>query len=454
MKIIIVGAGEVGFHIAGRLAAENKDVVVIDPKPEALRRVLDQLDVQVLEGSGSSPAVLEEAGVKSAEILLAVTDSDEINLTSCLFADILSPATRKLARIRDMDYSELAQSLQKERPHIDAVINPDKEMVRTIDRLLSVPGALDVAEFADGRVKLAGIRVEPLSPLAGVRLSNIARVAGTRKILVAAIVRGEELIIPTGRDTILAGDVVYLAEEADQLIEAISVFGITREKVRRAMIVGGGRSGMALAELLVSKGVHTKIIEKNPAKAAKIAACLEHVVVLNGDGSDHQLLSEENVADMDVVITLSSDEETNILTALVAKRMGAKAAITRIDKFGYLSMMPALGLDLVVSARLSAINTILHLVRRGMVLSSIALKGERAEVLEAVAMETSDLVGRPIKDLDFPRGAIIITILRNGQVIIPSGDSVIEPGDHIIILSNRKAVPKVEKALAVKLEFF
>jgi trk system potassium uptake protein TrkA len=454
VKIIIVGAGEVGFHIAGRLAAENKDVVVIDPKPEALRRVLDLLDVQVLEGSGSSPAVLEEAGVKSAEILLAVADSDEINLASCLFADILSPATRKLARIRDMDYSELAQSLQKDRPHIDAIINPEQEMVRTIDRLLSVPGALDVAEFADGRVKLAGIRVEPLSPMAGVKLSGIARVAGTRKILVAAIVRGEELIIPTGRDTILAGDVVYLAEEADQLLAAISVFGISREKVRRAMIVGGGRSGVALAGLLVSKGIHTKLIEKNAAKAAKIAACLEHVVVLNGDGSDHQLLSEENVADMDVIITLSGDEETNILTALVAKRMGAKTAITRIDKFGYLSMMPALGLDLVVSARLSAINTILHLVRRGMVLSSIALKGERAEVLEAVALETSDIVGRPIKDLDFPRGALIITILRNGQVIIPSGDSVIEPGDHIIILSTRKAVPKVEKALAVKLEFF
>lgn len=454
MKIIIVGAGEVGFHIAGRLAKENKDVVVIDKNPAALRRVSESLDVQVLEGSGASPVVLEEAGLKNAEILLAVTDSDETNLVSCLFADMLSPATKTLIRIRNPDYTGFTENLTSAPPHIDTFINPEMELVRTVQRFLEVPGAVDVAEFADGKLKLVGVRIEPLSAMAGVQLMAIPGKLGGKRILIAAIMRDEEIIIPTGRDEILSGDVVYVVAEKENLKDTLRVFGIRSKPVKRAIIIGGGGSGFAVASALCRQGYQVKIIEKNPDRCMKIAEELDHVVVLNGDGSDQELLFQENVQDMDVTLTLTDDEETNILTSLLVRRMGVERVITRIDRFSYLPLVGAIGIEPVISSRLSAINSILQHVRRGKVLSSVSLKGEQAEVLEAEALETSDVVGKPIKDLPFPKGALIIAILRDGKVIIPSGESRINHLDRIVVLAQSQTIPKVEKALAVKLEFF
>jgi len=454
LKIMIVGAGEVGFHIASRLATENKDVVVIDKDPNALRRVSEQLDVQAFEGSGSSPVVMEEAGIREAEILLAVTNSDEVNLVSCLFADLLSPATKKLIRIRDADYTGFQSQLQEKPPHIDTVINPEIEVVRTIHSLMSVPGAVDVGEFADGRIKLVGLRLEESCGLSGRRLREIPVRTGGGRVLIAAIVRKEELIIPRGQDTLLPGDLVYFICEDKRLFEVLSLFNKHAETVRRALIVGGGRIGFRLANLLEADSIYTKIIERDPKRCSELAENLNKVVVLQGDGSDQGLLAEENVRDMDVVITLTGDEETNILTSLVSKRMGARKVITRINKFSYFPLMPAIGIEHVVSPRLSAINSILHHVRRGKVLSTVALKGEQAEVLEAVALETSDIVGKPLRQIAFPEGALVIAIIRGQEVIVPTGESLIQPSDRILILSTQAAIPKVEKTLAVKLEYF
>ncbi|MFC1895766.1 Trk system potassium transporter TrkA [Thermodesulfobacteriota bacterium] len=454
MKIVIVGAGEVGFHIARRLAAENKDVVVIDRDPGAVRRVSESLDVQAMEGSGSNPLVLETAGIREAEIMLAVTDSDEINLVACLFTDILSPATKKLIRIRDTDYLGFRESLEDGSPHIDTVINPESEVVGTIERFMKVPGAVDVSEFADGRVKLVGISLDREAPLADCCMSDITKRTGGHRVLVAAIVRNEELIIPRGRDALLPGDLVYFICEESKLESTLAFFNKHAETVRHVLIVGGGRIGHRLATALEKEHIHTKIIELDPARCAELAESLSKTVVLNGDGSDQRILEEENVGDMDVVVTLTGDEETNILTSLLAKRMGARKVITRVNKFGYLPLVTAIGIEHVVSPRLSAVNSILHHVRRGRILSAVALKGEKAEVLEAVALPTSDIVGKPLKNLDFPRGAIVIAIIRGSEVIIPTGESIIQHLDRIIILATRKAVPKVEKALAVKLEYF
>ena len=453
MKIVIVGAGEVGFHIASRLAQENKDVVVIDFDPEALKRLSESLDVQTITGSGSSPAILEEAGIREAEIILAVTDSDEVNLVACLMADTLSPTTKKLARLRGADFDRYHDTFKINAPHIDTVINPDIEVVRTIERLMSVPGAVDVGEFADGRIKFVGVYLEPGSRLAGVRLADLPSILQEDRPLIAAVVRDDQLIIPKGDNHLRDGDLVYFISEEKNLFKHLSIFEKHATPVKRVLIVGGGRIGYRLAKQLEDKLLSCKVIEKRAAQCDFLAERLERTVVLHGDGSDQSLLVEENIHDTDLVVTLTSDEETNILTSLLAKRLGAKKTITQINKFSYFSLMSAIGIEQVVSPRLSAINTILQHIRRGKVLSAISIKGEEGEVMEALALATSDIVSKPLKKIAFPKGSMVAGIIRQEAIIIPSGDSVIEPDDRIIIFATREAIPGVEKILAVKLEY-
>ena len=454
MKIIIVGAGEVGFHIASHLALENKDVVVLDLDPDAIRRVSDHLDVQVVTGSGSSPVVLEEAGIQDAEIILAVTNSDETNLVACLVADIISPSTKKLARIRNADFDNYHEILREQAPHIDTIINPDIEVVKTIHRMMSVPGAVDIGEFADGRLKFVGVNLEDDSKLAGARLMDLPAIIGNARLLIAAVVRGDELIIPRGDYRLQSGDLVYFISEEDKLIETLSLFNKYDQPLKRALIVGGGRIGFRLARLLEEHSIYCKIIERNPDRCTYLAERLNKSIVLCGDGSDQELLSEENIQDMDIVITLTQDEETNILASLLAKRMGARKAITRISKFSYFPLTDAIGIEQVVSPRLSAINTILQHIRKGKVLSAISIKGEQAEVIEAVALETSGIVEKPLRDISFPKGAMVAGIIHEEMIIIPTGDSVIQPDDRVIIFARKEAISKIEKILAVKLEYF
>jgi len=454
LKVLIVGAGEVGFHIASHLARENKDVVIIDNDPAAIRHVSDNIDVKVVNGPGSSPVILEESGIKEAEILLAVTNSDEINLVACLVSNLISPSTKKIARIRHADYDKYNETFREHAPHIDTLINPEVEVVKTIDRLLKVPCAAEVEEFSDGRVKFVGIHLDKSAQLVGVRLSDIYAVTGKQSPLISAVVRDEELIIPRGNHRLKAGDLIYFISEKDRLIESLSIFDKHVEPIDRVMIIGGGSIGFRLATLLEKDSVYTKIIEKNSDRCTELAEKLNKAVVLHGDGSDQELLRAENVRNMDVVVTLTNDEETNILTSLLAKRMGAPKIITKISKFSYFPLMSMIGLEQVVSPRLSAINTIIQHIRRGKVLSTKSIKDEQAEIMEAVALETSDIVGKPIKEISIPEGALVTGIIRNDTVIIPTGQSVIEPGDRIIIFAKRQAIPKIEKILAVKLEYF
>lgn len=453
MKIIIVGAGEVGYHIASRMSFENKDVVVIDRDPAAIKRVSDNVDVETLNGSGSSPRVLKEAGLKEAEILLAVTDSDEANLVACLMADVISPTTKKLARIRDGDFDAYHQVFHEQSPHIDTVINPEIEVVKSIERFLSIPGAVDVSDFADGMLKFVGLYLDPGSRLAGIRLKEIPEKIGHR-ILVAAVVRKEELIIPGGDSRLYPGDLLYFISEEQGLAPVLKAFDKQAKPVRRTLIVGGGRIGTRLATGLEKKGIQTKIIERSAQRCSELAAQMKKAVVIQGDGSDQRMLIEENIQEMDAVVTLTNDEETNILVSLLAKRMGAGKSITKLNKFSYFPLMPAIGIEQVVSPRLSAINTILQHIRRGKVLSVRTLTDEQAEVMEAEALETSDIVGKPLHKSSLPKGSLIIGIIREGHVLIPSGDSVIEPGDRIIIFAKRQVVSKIERILTVKLEFF
>jgi trk system potassium uptake protein TrkA len=454
LKVVIVGAGEVGFHIASRLAREKKDVVVIDKSADAIRRVSDHIDVQGIIGSGSSPSVLNEAGIKEADIMLAVTNIDEVNLVACLITNLISPNTKKLARLRDSDYDQLHDSFRENAPYIDTVINPEIEVVKTIDELMSVPGAIELNEFADGLVKLVGIKIDENTSVSGTKLADLHKIVEVKPPLIAAMVRDEKLIIPTGEDILQIDDLIYFISEEEKLSDSLKVFNKHVQPVRRALIVGGGSIGFRLAGTLEAKGISTKIIERNSQHCAKLAEKLDKAVVLHGDGSDQDLLKEENIHDMDIVITLTDDEETNILASLLARRLGAHNTITRISKFSYFPLMAAMGLDRVVSPRLSAINTILQHIRRGKVLSAKTLKDEHAEVIEAVAMETSDIVDKPLRKVSLPKGVLVVGLIREEQVIIPSGETIVVPGDRIILFALREAVPKLEKILAVKLEYF
>jgi trk system potassium uptake protein TrkA len=455
LKIVIVGAGEVGFHIASHLAHENKEVVVIDTNAESLRRISDNLDVQVIQGSGSSPVVLEDAGILNAEILLAVTNRDETNLVACLVANIISPSTKKLARVRDADFDQYHEHFREHAPHIETVINPEIEVVKTITGMMSVPGAVDVGELAGGRIKFIGIYIDQKSRMAGLKLAELpGKISNNARPLIAAVVREEELIIPGGQDRLMPGDLVYIIAEEDKVFDTMAAFDKHDQPIKRALIVGAGNIGYRLAGRLEEMSIYCKIIDKNADRCALMAERLSKTVVLCGDGSDQDLLAEENIQDMDVVITLTRDEETNILASLLATRMGATKSITRISKFSYFPLMKAIGIEQVVSPRLSAINTILQHIRRGKVLSAISIKGEQGEVMEALALETSGIVDKPLKKINFPKGAILVGIVRKDDIIIPTGDSVVKPDDRIIIFAHRKAIPKVEKILAVKLEYF
>ncbi len=454
MKIIIIGAGEVGFHIAHHLAHENKEVVVIDVNQDALDRVVDQIDVQAVCGSGSSPVVLEAAGIQETEIMLAVTDSDEVNLAACMIADSLSASTKKLARIRQADFDNYHDHFRTHAPNIDTVINPETEVVKMIIKLMRIPGAIDIGEFADGRITSVAIRLEQTTFLDKVRLSDFPAKTGNPGILIVAIIRNDELIIPCGNDCLAAGDVIYFICKEEKLADAMAVFDKKEAPLHRVLIIGCGRLGLRLAATLEKESIHARIIEKNYQRCQEIAAKLNKAVVLQGDGSDQSLLLEEGIRDIDVVITLTDNEETNILTSLLAKRLGARQAITRISKLGYLPLTAAIGIEQVISPRLSAINSILHYLRKGKVLSAILIRGEQAEFIEARVSNDLAIIGKPLKKISFPKGALITAIIREEKVIIPSGESMIEPNDRIVVIARKRAIPKIEKILAIKPESF
>jgi len=455
LKIIIAGAGEVGFHIAQRLSEENQDVVLIDQNPEQIKRVADNLDVQAFLGSGTSPKILKDAGIRDAHMLLATTNSDEVNLISCLVAKNLNPTLIKVARLRNEEYIEELPLFHQDHLGIDHVINPQAEMVRSIKRLMEIPGASEVIDFVEGKVKLIGFMVDESSPFAGRKLLSFTQ--AENHILVGAIVRTRanspgQVIIPHGNDSILAGDLIYLVTKKEDLEQTLQLFGIRGKSLRQIVIIGAGQTGKALASAMDQAKVSTKIIEKDEGICAGLSADLGHVIVINGDGTDKDLLEEENIGSADFVVTITGDEESNILISLLAKGLGATRAITRVSKLSYLPLMSAIGIQSVVSPRLAAVQAILQYIRPGKILSVAPLKGEQAEAIEAEALETSGIVNKPLHKVKIPKGVIVGAIFRKDDILIPRGDTVIKPGDRLILFALQQMLPKLEKLLTVKLE--
>jgi len=452
VKIIIAGAGEVGFHIAQRLSEENHDVALIDKDARHIKRVGENLDVQAFLGSGTSPRILKDAGIHDADLLVAATDSDEINLMACLMAKTLNPYLIKVARVRNEEYLQEGELFSKELLGIDHVINPQSEMVNTIQSIMEIPSASEVIDFVSGRVKLIGFVVTQDSPFVDRKLISFIDLRGS--VLIGAIVRGNQVVIPRGEDVIQAGDLVYVVARTAELDETLGFLGIKQEASRRVIIVGGGQTGAALAKKMDRAKISVKIIEEESATCAGLSEMLDHVIVINGDGTDKDLLEEENVRDVDFLIAVTGDEASNILMSLLAKGLGARRTVTRISKLSYAPLMSAIGIDTVVSPRLSAVRAILQHIRPGKIISVAPLKGEQAEAIEAEALETSDIVNIPLSKVKMPKGAIVGAIVRGDEIIIPRGDSVIRPKDHLIIFALQEVLPKLERLLTVKLEYF
>lgn len=452
MKIIIVGAGEVGFHIAQKLSEESQDVVLIDKDPQKIVRITENLDVQAFLGSGTSPQLLKDSGIKEADMLVAATDSDEVNLISCLLARNLNQYMVKVARVRNQEYLKEKALFSQDLLGIDHIINPQSVMVESILSLMQVLGASDVIDFVGGRVKLIGFTVPQNSPFTGRQLMSFKDFK--EKVLVGAIVRENQVVIPRGGDSIQPDDLVYVVVRNDELNQVLGLFNVEEETLKRVIIVGAGETGTALATALDQNKISAKIIDKDSERCANLAEKLKRVIVINGDGTDKDLLQEENIGDVDFMVAITGDEENNVLISLLAKGLGAKRTITRVSKLSYIPLVSAIGIDTVVSPRLSAVRAILQYIRRGKIISVAPLKGEHAEAIEAEALETSDIVDVPLSKVKFPKGAIVGAIVRGEQIIIPRGESIIKPKDRLIIFALQQVIPKLENLLTVKLEYF
>ena len=452
MKIIIIGAGEVGFNIAQRLSEENHDVIVIEKDPNKITHIQNVIDVQAVLGSGTNPSILNEAGIKESDIIVAATDSDEANLIACFFAQHLTDYITKIARVRNPDYMKHREIFNQDFLNIDLIINPQSEMVASMLKLMEVPGASEVIDFVDGRIKLIGITIKNNSPLIGQKLSSFNDYS--QAILVGVIVRGEKVIIPSGQDTIQPNDLIYFVAHREETPNIFRLLNLREEGLSRVIIIGGGETGLALATSLDTTNINTKIIEKDSQRCLELAEKLKKVVVLNGDGADREFLIEENIADVDILVVITEDDENNVLISLLGKALGAKKTVTKIGKLSYIPLVSAIGIDTVVSPRLSAIRAILQYIRKGKVICVAPLKGEGAEAIEFEALETSDIVNIPLSKVKFPKEAIIGAIVRGEEIIIPKGHNMIKPHDHLIIFALKGAIPKLEKLFTVKLEYF
>jgi len=447
VRAVIVGAGEVGYRVAERLSRENKDVVIIDRDPAKTRRVRDTLDVEVLEGTGSSPSRLEQSRIRDADILVAVTDSDEANIMACLFANVLSPKTIKIARIRNPEYLAYRSLFSHETLNIHRIINPESEVVKKIVALFDAPGAIDVLRFSEGKVHLIGVEVKKDSFLAHKKLSDLGGTDFGANMLVGAVIRGETMIVPGGEYVILPGDLIYVVSSTEVKRNVLRVLNLPEEPVHKVIIIGGGHLGLSLALHLDKTHIHTRLIDSDESRCRDLANSLERVTVLRGDATNQDVLLEEKVQDADVLVAVTGDEEKNILISLLAKQMGVPRTITRVQRFSYIPLTARLGIDTVVSTHLAAIDATLQFIRKGKVMSVAALKGEHAEVIEVVAQEPSDILGIPLKKLKFPKGALIGAVVRGGSVIIPGGHSVIQSQDRLLIFALREAIPAIERLL-------
>ena len=449
MKAIIIGAGEVGFYTAKLLVGDNNDVILIDQSKEACQRVQEQLDLITLEGSGASPSLLVKAGIKEAELLMAVTNSDEINMLACVIAARHGVKT-KVVRVSNPDYFANETDLSPKDIGIDLLINPEQLCAEEFYRLLNIPQAREIVEFEDGKVQLIAFQVKPTNPLRGTPLTRLADHGISSDLRVTAIKRKDgTTIVPKGRDFIIEGDEVFVIGSRESTSQLLELSGVTlNQKIHRVIIVGAQRIGISLAQTLEKNGTQVKLIEANRERAEAASVILRKTTVLHGDYLNPGFLEEAGVDGVDGFVSVTGDDENDVMACVTAKQHGATRVLALVQKPRYLPILESIPtLDAVVSRHLTAVNNILRLVRRGQIVSAASLREIDAEVIELVAGPNSQITYNKIQNLGgmLPEDALIGAIVRQDRVLIPTGKSVIQAGDRVIIFTMPDSIPVVEK---------
>jgi trk system potassium uptake protein TrkA len=457
MKILILGAGQVGGTLAENLANEEFDVTLVDNDMAVLEELRDKLDIQTVHGSGSHPDVLRRAGADDADMLIAVTSSDEVNMVACQVCYSLFRTPTKIARIRSSAYSTGEGFFSQEHMPIDVIINPEQVVTDNIRQLLEHPGALQVLDFADGRVQLVAVKAYYGGPLVGQEMRFLREHMPNVDTRVAAIFRRGRAIVPEGNTVIEADDEVFFIAASEHINAVMSELRRVERPFKRIMIAGGGHIGVKLAKA-IEPYFSVKVLEYNAQRCEELADELNHSVVLNIDVTDRELLLEENVEQCDAFCAVTNDDEVNIMSSLLAKRLGVRQVVTLIANPAYVDLMQGGDIDIAISPQQATTSSLLTHVRKADVVKVHSLRRGAAEAIEAIAhgdSRNSKVVGRAIKDVDLPPGTSIGAIVRGDDVYIAHDDVVVEPGDHVILfLVDKKQVAAVERLFQVGITFF
>jgi len=438
VRIVVIGAGKLGYSVAQLLAQEQYEVVVIE-KDEARREIVkNSLDVLTIAANGASPIIMKDYRVKGADVVVATTDSDEVNMVACLLAKA-NGVKYTVARIRDTDYAKSTVFMHKNMG-VDLFINPEQVTAVEINRILMTPSAMEVEDFAEGKVSLFETRMHAGSAFLGKTLLDLVI---QPQILVAAIFRNHEMIIPHGDDIIQENDDVYFVRQREALQKFTKQFASTKNKISRVMIIGAGRTGRFLAPLLERQGLFVKIIDKNEERCRLVAEKLEKGIALCGDGTDIDLLTEEGISEADVVICITEDDKLNLMLALMAKHMGAGKTIVRVARNEYGNLMEKVGVDVVLSSRLLASGEILRFIHSGGVVSVSLLADAKVQAMEIIVAKDSYIAGKSLKDATLPKECLLCAVVHEGEASVPSGATIIYPGDRVVIFLQTEATQKV-----------
>ncbi len=458
MRVLICGAGQVGFNIAKYLASEDVDITVVDRRPDLIRKLQDQLDVQAVVGHAAHPETLEQAGAATTDMMIAVTPADEVNMVACQVAHTLFNVPTKIARVRSQSYLSpmWANLYSRKNMPIDVIISPEYEVAQSVFRLLEVPGALDVIPLCDDKVRLVGARASSECPIVHTPLRQLSQIFPELSIVILGIVRNGHAWVPSGDDILEPGDEVYFTSDTTKVSRALAIFGYEDQNTsRRVVIFGGGNVGIALAQYLEDhdEEFNCKLIERDAEQAEHAAKTLSKSVVIHGDVLDTEILDEAGIRNADTVITITDNDETNILSALLAKRQGVKRAIALTNKAEYVQLTGVLGIDTAINPRDITVSTILQHVRKGRIHSVHAIREGFGELIEAEALETSELVGKSIRSANLPHGVLLGAIVRKDEVIIPRTNTTVQAGDRIVMFADKNSIRKVEKLFAVRLTY-
>jgi trk system potassium uptake protein TrkA len=443
MNILIIGAGEVGLHLAKRLSAEKHNVTVLEKDPEKARYAEEHIDALVIVGSGSSVEDLKKANIDQADIFACLTDSDEVNLLSCRLAQKLD-VPYKIARVRNPEYTRLEFILSPFEMGVDLLIHPERETAKAIVCLIRQSSATGVVELEGGKIQLLGIRLEQNSPIVGKKLKELWQEHGNIAARIVAIKRKEHTLIPGGEEILVARDQIFVICEKKLIPTIVHITGKQDVSIQNIMILGGGLVGQFVAETL-EDNINVKVIESRSDKSEKIANKLKKTLVIHGDGTDVDLLATEGILDMDAFIAATGDDETNIICILIARHLKVPRTIALVNKTEYLPITPTIGMDAVVSKKLITVNSILRFIRRSTLENVASIPGLDAEIIEIIPQKGSKITKHPLKSLHFRPSAILGSVTRNNKVIIPTGETQIETGDRVVIFTLPKAVADVEK---------